>query len=150
MHARRPQGTGRTSFLKPVGPIKLSDITIRSENAYASILVVSLDDKPLAKSGQGGSGRHAAPSTGWADHAVTFQTKTKETIRGRQVDSTGKMPWVVQVTMATVEVKNLNLKSASLLDVNGNATSKLPVKQQAGTIAVELPSNAMYVVLSSE
>jgi hypothetical protein len=146
-----PRAQGATGFLKPVGPIKLSNVTIRSENAYASVLVVSLDDKPLAQSGQVlvQVGTRHRP-TGWADHAVTFETKDKERIRGRQVDSTGKMPWVVQVTMAAVEVRNSNLKSATLLDMNGNARSKLPAKQQDGTIAVELPRDAMYVVLSSE
>jgi hypothetical protein len=146
-----PRAQGATGFLKPVGPIKLSDVTIRSENAYATVLVVSMDDKPLAQSGQVlvQVGTRHRP-TGWADHAVTFETTAKEKIRGRQVDSTGRMPWVVQVTMVTVEVKNSNLKSGSLLDSNGNARSKLPVKQQEGTIAVELPMDAMYVVLSSE
>jgi hypothetical protein len=146
-----PKAQGVSGFLKPVGPIKLSDVTIRSENAYATILVVALDDKPLAQSGQVlvQVGTRHRP-TGWADHAVTFQSPAKETIRGRQVDSTGKMPWVVQVTMATIEVQNSSLKSATLLDLNGNATSKIPVREQQGTIAVELPRDAMYVVLSAQ
>jgi hypothetical protein len=146
-----PKAQGVSGFLKPVGPIKLSDVTIRSENAYATILVVALDDKPLAQSGQVlvQVGTRHRP-TGWADHAITFQNAAKETIRGRQVDSTGKMPWVVQVTMATIEVQNSSLKSAILLDLNGNATSKIPVREQQGTIAVELPRDAMYVVLSAQ
>jgi hypothetical protein len=146
-----PKAQGATGFLKSMGPIKLSDVTIHSENAYATIIVIALDDKPLAESGQVlvQVGTRHRP-TGWADHAVTFQTPAKETIRGRQIDSTGKMPWVVQVTMATIEVRNSSLKSATLLDLNGNARSKVPVRAQQGTIAVELPSDAMYVVLSAQ
>jgi hypothetical protein len=145
-----PKAQGATGFLQPVGPIKLSDVTIRSENAYATILVIALDDKPLAQSGQVlvQVGTRHRP-TGWADHATTFQNPAKETIRGRQVDSTGKMPWVVQMTMATIEIQNSSLKSATLLDLNGNARSKLPVRDQQGTLVVELPGDAMYVVLSA-
>jgi hypothetical protein len=146
-----PKAQGATGFLKPLGPIKLSDVTIRSENAYATVLVVALDDKPLAQSGQVlvQVGTRHRP-TGWADHATTFDNGAKETIRGRQIDSIGKMPWVVQVTMLTIEVKNAGLKSATLLDLNGNARSRIPVREQQGTIAVELPRDAMYVILSAQ
>ena len=71
-----------------------------------------------------------ARPTGWADHAVTFPTEgDSETIHGRQIDNTGKMPWVVQATKVTIEVRNSNLTSATLLDINGNAkTAGRPTK----------------------
>ena len=43
-----PRAQGVTGFLRPVGSIKLGDVTIRSENQYATVLVVSLDGTPLA------------------------------------------------------------------------------------------------------
>ena len=55
---------------------------------------------------------------------------------------------MVQVTLLTIELRNPNLKTATLLDTNLNARSKLPVRQQQGSIAVELPRDSMYVVLS--
>ena len=145
-----PRAQGATGFLSSVGPIKLSDVTIRSENVYATVFVVALDDKPLAQSGRVlvQVGTRARP-TGWSDHPVTFQTNKHETIRGREIDSTGTMPWVVQVTMATIEVQNSNLTAATLLDINGNAKTALAVQRNQGTIAIELPRDAMYVVLSA-
>ena len=145
-----PKAQGATGFLKSNGPIKLSDVTIKSDNSYATVLVVSMDDKPLAASGevlvQVGT-RHRP--TGWSDHATTFETPAKETIRVRQIDSTGKMPWVVQVTLMTIELRNPNLTTATLLDVNGYAKSKVAVEPQQGSISLKLPTDAMYVVLSA-
>jgi hypothetical protein len=145
-----PKAQGATGFLKLLGPIKLSDVTINSENAYVTVIVVSLDDKPLAQSGQVlvQVGTRHRP-TGWADHAATYKPNPRETVRGRQVDSTGKMPWVVQVTMVTIELRNPNVKTATLLDINGNPRSTVAVQQQQDKITVELPSDAMYVVLSA-
>jgi hypothetical protein len=145
-----PKAQGATGFLKPIGPIKLSDVTIGSENAYVTVIVVSLDDKPLAQSGQVlvQVGTRHRP-TGWADHAATYKPNPRETVRGRQVDSTGKMPWVVQVTMVTIELQNPIVKSATLLDINGYAKSNVAVQQQQGKITVELPIDAMYVVLTA-
>jgi hypothetical protein len=145
-----PKAQGATGFLKSSGPIKLSDIAIRSENQYASILVVSLDDRPLAQSGRVlvQVGTRVRP-TGWSDHPVTFQTNPKETIRGRQIDSTGSMPWVVQVTMVTIKVQNPNLTSATLLDINGNAKREVPVRRNEDAIELELPRDAMYIVLTA-
>jgi hypothetical protein len=146
-----PKAQGATGFLKPMGPIKLSDVTIRSENSYATVIVVSMDDKPLSQSSQVlvQVGTRHRP-TGWSDHASTFQNSDKQTIRGRQIDSTGKMPWVVQVTMMTIELRNPNLKAATQLDLNGYAKTKLAVGAQQGSITVELPRDAMYVVMSTE
>jgi hypothetical protein len=54
------------------------------------------------------------------------------------------------VTMVTIEVQNSNLTSAILLDINGNAKSTVPVHRNRGTFGLELPRDAMYVVLSAQ
>ena len=151
LHGRRPRAQGATGFLRPVGPIKLGDVTIRSENQYATVLVVSLDGTPLARSGRVlvQVGTRARP-TGWADHAVTFTVDGgRETIHGRQIDNTGTMPWVIAATRVTIEVRNASLTSATLLDINGNARHGLPLRRAAGTIELELPKDAFYVVLGA-
>ena len=50
LHRRRPQAQGACGFLEKAGLIKLSDLSIRSANAYATVVAVSLDDLPLATS----------------------------------------------------------------------------------------------------
>jgi hypothetical protein len=144
-----PRAQGVTGFLRPIGSIRLSDVTIHSENQYATVLVVSLDDQPLARSSrvlvQVGT-RHRP--TGWTDHAVTFKTDGgRETIKGREIDDTGTMPWVIAATKVTIEVRNPSLTSATLLDVNGNTRNSLPLRRAERAIELELPKDAVYVVL---
>ena len=144
-----PRAQGVTGFLRPIGSIKLGDVKIRSENQYATVLVVSLDGTPLARSGRVlvQVGTQARP-TGWADHAVTFTVDGgRRTIHGREIDDTGTMPWIIAATRVTIEVRNASLTSATLLDINGNARQGLPLRRAAGTIELEVPKDAFYVVL---
>jgi hypothetical protein len=60
------------------------------------------------------------------------------------------MPWVIEATRMSISVRNANLNSATLLDINGNARKQVPVHRVEDTIKVELPMDAIYVVLSSQ
>ena len=91
LHARRPGGAGRDR----VPQAGRSDQAGRRHDPLGErlrdVLVVSLDDKPLARSGRVlvQVGTRARP-TGWADHEATFTADGgKQTIHGRQIDSTG-------------------------------------------------------------
>jgi hypothetical protein len=147
-----PAAQGATGFMSRVGPVALGDVTIRSENDYATILAVSLDDRPLARSTRIliQAGTRARP-TGWMDHEATFTADDgKQTIRGRQIDSTGTMPWLVAVIRATVQVRNPLLMKAIPLDVNGNARGTTRVRRTGDAIELELPPDALYVVLVAQ
>ncbi len=147
-----PRAQGGTGLLSVVSPIKLRDVTIESKNPYATVFVVSLDEEPLASTERVlvQVGTRARP-TGWSDHATTFPINDgRQTVSGRQIDSTGKMPWVIEATNVTITVRNAKLKSASLLDINGNARNSLPMRKVEGAASVELPPDAMYVVLSAK
>lgn len=147
-----PRAQGATGLLKSIGPIKLHDVMIDSENSYATVLVVSLDSQPLARTSHAlvQVGTRARP-TGWIDHPVTFTVnKGSEKVSGRQIDSTGKMPWVIDGTRVTIGIHNPNLAFATLLDMNGCARRALTVRKTDETVEVVLPSNAIYVVLSTQ
>ena len=144
-----PRAQGGTGLLSSVSPIQLRDVTIQSKNPYGTVLIVSLDEEPLAppvaRYVQVGT---RARATGWADHAVTFKiNEGRDTVNGRQIDDTGQMPWVIEATMVTITVRNAKLTSATLLDINGNAKGRVPVRRVEGAIEVELPMDAMYVIL---
>jgi hypothetical protein len=68
-------------------------------------------------------------------------------VRGEKIINTGKMPWQIVNTDVTVSLRNPNLKSATLLDVNGAPVEKLSGKASAGTFTLKLPANAVYTVL---
>jgi len=144
-----PRAQGVTGLLKSAGPIKLGDVTIHSDNQYATVLVISLDDEPLARATRVlvQVGTRALP-TGWADHAVTFTiNEGRETINGREIDDTGRMPWVIAATKVAIAVRNPRLTSATVLDINGNASQNLPVRRAGDTIELQLPKDALYIVL---
>jgi hypothetical protein len=147
-----PAAQGVTGFVKTVTPVELSTVTIDTENTYASVLVISLDGAALSQSRSAliQVGTRARP-TGWVQRTATFVGDDgKQTFQGKQVVSTGTMPWVVEDTKMTVTVKNPKLTKAKLLDINGNARGDLDVVTSAGAAKLSLPKDAMYVVLQSE
>ncbi len=147
-----PAVQGATGFLKSVGPQALSTVTIRSENDYGSVLVVSMDGAELARSRRVlvQVGTKARP-TGWVERAATFKSDDgKETYQGKQVVNTGHMPWAVDDARMTITLKNPGLKTAKLLDLNGNARKNLTATTSAGLFKLTLPRDATYVVLQAE
>ncbi len=140
---------GAAGFLKTISPIKLGDVTIETANEYAAITVVSLDGKPIKQSArvlvQVGT---VARPTGWMETPAEFPVNDgKEIIHGKKIVETGKMPWAVVDTHVTLTVANPNLSTATLLDLNMNARGPITPQTTAGTLKVELPKEAMYVVL---
>ena len=103
-----PAAVGATGFLKKYGVITTKNVTIDSQNEYASVLVVSLDGQTLARSRKVlvQSGTRARP-TGWVERDETFKSDDgKQTFHGKQVVSTGAMPWAVEETRVKLTIKN--------------------------------------------
>ena len=96
-----------------LSPIKLSDVTIRSENAYTTIFVVALDDKPIDRAVKSScrSARGIVPPAGPTTRSH-FATRPKRQFTVARLIVPEKCPGVVQVTMLTFEVQNSSLKSA--------------------------------------
>jgi len=147
-----PQAQGVTGFLRTVGVVELSAVTIGSENAYATVLVVSMDGEALSRSRRVlvQVGTRARP-TGWAEREATFTVDDgKRTLQGKQVVTTGRMPWAVEDTKVKLTVKSPVLRRATALDLNGNARGDLTVAASGEAVKLDLPRDAMYVVLQSE
>ncbi len=144
-----PCAAGVTGFLKKRGVVQMGSVTIDSQNEYATVLVVSLDGQPLSRSRKVlvQVGTRARP-TGWVEREATFKSDDgKQTFQGKQVVSTGAMPWAVLETRIKLSVKNPGLRRATPLDSNGNARGALEVSPAKGALELELPRDAMYVVL---
>lgn len=145
-----PKAQGVSGFLKEAGgKFELTDVTIGSENNYATVSVVALDEKPLKESGKVlvQVGTIARP-TGWKTEDASFQNDEKtETYQGKKIVDNGRMPWAVRDAKVTVTVKNPSLKKATLLDVNGNPLREVQSTTEGGALQVELPRDTLYVVL---
>ncbi len=146
-----PSVQGACGFLGKASPIKLKDATIEIENDYAAVTVVAMDDLPLASSRKVliQVGTVARPS-GWVERETEFQgSDRKKTYQGKQIVSTGKMPWVIVPTRAAVTLDNPVLTSAWALDPNGEPTTELKVDRSGPSLKLTLPQDALYVVLEA-
>lgn len=138
-----PKAQGVTGFLKTIETFNFDDVTLRSGNNYATVLVVAMDDKPLKASGKvlvqvGTSER----PTGWATVPVKVDGRD-----GEQVVNFGKAPWQIVRCSLTVSIRNRALTKARVLDANGMAVAELPLNNSPEGKTFVFPADALYVVL---
>jgi hypothetical protein len=143
-----PAAQAACGFLAAAGPQRLTDVTIACGNRYASIVVVPLDGHPIRTSGKllVQAGTLARP-TGWSVVPARARIDGKQGDCFRILDG-GKMPFQVENLDATVTIANPRLSKATLLDINGMATTTpVEVRRADGKGTVLLPANTIYLVL---
>lgn len=143
-----PAIQGVSGFLKDAGgQFQFANVTVASQNDYATIATVSMDGKPLNASAkvliQVGT---TSKTTGWATKKAKFKADGKE-VEGEEVVATGTAPWQIAHTKATITISNPGLSKATLLDVNGYAVKAVPAQKVGDKLTVTLPENAMYVIV---
>jgi hypothetical protein len=146
-----PKAQGVTGRLKSAGgTFKLSDVTIDSKDEYATIVVVAMDDRPLAQSTrvlvQVGT---VARPTGWRTRPARLG-EGDDAVDGEEIASFGKAPWQITATAATLTINNAKLRRAVALDPNGMPLRELTLKAAPGAVSLALPPDALYVVLTDE
>jgi hypothetical protein len=142
-----PKAQGVCGFLKKVGTFKLHDIEVRSDDDYATVLAVALDDKPLAQSAR------ILVQYGTTERPTGWQTKPAEikvdkaTRPGEEVVSFGQAPWQIVEAHATVLIRNPTLMTAQVLDANGMSVRPVALQDEGGLKKFTFPPDALYVVL---
>jgi len=144
-----PKAQGACGFLARAGAISLRDLGIKSTNAYAAVLAVSMDDLPLATS------RRvliqvttAARPSGWEAKDAEFVGEDGKTkVRGYEVVNTGKPPWRVANTEVALALKNPVLSKATQLDPAGYPVGNVATARRQGGISLTLPPETMYLIL---
>lgn len=144
-----PKAQGVAGFVGQAGVQKLEDVTITCQNEFASVIVVALDDKPIAKSGRllVQVGTSCRP-TGWKERPMKVPTK-EGSIDGARIIETGKGPWQVVKARGEVAIRNASISKATALDPNGVALTSLPVSKEGNLVRVTLPENALYLCLEA-
>jgi hypothetical protein len=131
-----PRTQGAFGFLGGVGALDLGDVVVRCGNEYASVVVTSLDGKPLRTSGR-----------------ILVQAVTEEQAYGWRVgDGTilavGDHPVGVRRIDATVTLPRSAGRYAYALDGNGYVSRTLTLAPQGARVALTLPPDGLYSVVS--
>jgi len=142
-----PKAQGVSGFLREHGVVETGALSVDMENPYATVMAVSLDDKPLSNSGKIllQVTTRSFP-TGWRETAATYNLNNRD-VEGMRIDEIGTTPWRVETARGVVAVRNAGLSKATRTDANFYAAGDWPVERRDGALAVKLPANALYVVL---
>ncbi len=145
-----PKAAGVSGFIGGKGPFDLGAVEIVSDNDYVTVGMISLDDRPLDRSGkilvQAGTTYRPA---GWEEVPEKFLLNG-DSVQGYRIVDTGHMPWMAAPTMVTVSIDNPEINKATLLDLAGYPAEELQVRKRSSGIELKLPPQALYVVLSGQ
>jgi hypothetical protein len=145
-----PKAQGVLGFLAGEGVIDLGDVAIASEDAYASILIVPLDDAPIATSTklliQSCTTAHP---TGWTTKPCNLdQTGGKASLPAEEVTSLGGPPWRVADNRSTITIRNPHLRMAVSIDAEGYASGSVPCTVDSSALTLHMPPETFYVLVT--
>lgn len=149
VNAARCQGAA--GFLAEEPEIQLADVTIRSRNAYGSLVVAPLDGRPIAESKKilVQSGTVSRPA-GWIARAREIEAGD-ERHDGFQIMRLGGEPVLIENTNAEISIANPALSKAVALDPNGlPMNTEVACTREGNRFALTLPPNALYTVVTDE
>ena len=170
-----PAAQGVAGFLAEAGRVETRDLAIDLRNEYAAVLAVSLDGRPLAESGKillqtttlsrpdgwkdEVSVRDPAPALDGDGNPLLDEAgnpvakdpapalRIVDTGGGGQ--NAGRNHWNVKNTHGTVTIRNPGLSRATRADIHFYAREAVPVTLRDGTLTLDLPPDALYIVLEN-
>ncbi|MBC7328666.1 hypothetical protein H5T87_11245, partial [bacterium] len=133
-----PKVQGVVGFLGKAGTIKLRDVSIESQMEYGTILLVSLDDKPIASS-----------------HKLLLQVMSEEKNKGwsapgeglREIKSVGTPPIMLRCFSGLIKLNRPDASRLSviLLDDNG-----YPIEKLRGAQSFSLKDRNLFYIISMQ
>ena len=142
-----PKAKAVSGFLNTRTVFDLGEVQVRSENEYATIELVSMDDRDIGNSKKIllQTGTLFRPR-GWQEEpAINEQDQEKP--EGYKILNTGTMPWMGMPAKGTISIRNKNLKKATQLDAAGYPRKPLSLQKTKNSVSLDLPSDALYILL---
>ncbi len=142
-----PKAKAVTGFLNTKKVFELGEVTILSDNEYATIELVSMDDKNISQSRKMllQVGTIFRP-TNWNEERAAYSHNEQE-VKGFKILNTGKLPWLGMPARGSIKIKNNQIKKAIQLDAAGYRVKDLDLKITGGTVQLTIPSDAYYILL---
>ena len=142
-----PKAQGVAAFFQNRKSFTTADVQIESANDYGTVMIVSMDDKPIRESSKllVQVTTQCRP-TGWQEKPVTIKLK-EGTFAGFEVVDFGKSPWQVTRAKVTLTIANSVISKATTLDANGNPAGPAKLAKVGDKVQLTFPEDALYVVL---
>jgi hypothetical protein len=142
-----PKAQGVAAFFKNQRRFKTTDVEFDSENDYGSVVVVSMDGKPIRQSGKllVQVVTQCRP-TGWQEKPATIKVR-EGAFAGFEVVNYGRAPWQVTRAQVSLTLSNAGLAKATVLDANGNAVGEAKLIRRGDQVEIRFPEDALYVIL---
>ena len=131
---------GIAGNLSAAGKVQLGALTIDGRNSYATVLAVSMDGVDLVDS------KRVLIQVGTVARPYGWKTSPAEGELTRIVNRGGS-PWNIEDADIGIQLSNSGLAKATQLDANGIAVKELAVQITSTGMNLQLPSDAMYVLL---
>jgi len=130
-----PKAQGVTGFLKQAGTLDLADVVLTSEMDYGTILLVALDDQPLAQS------RRMVLQVASEEQNLGWKTSGESP---RKIESVGHAPIAVRNLAGSVSLKrsDANALHVTALDWNGYSAAAI-----GNATSIQLQPNTLYYVI---
>jgi hypothetical protein len=145
-----PNAQGAAGFLRAAGPLTFRDVAIRSDDHYAAVLVVSLDDRPLSET------RRAlvqvttrARPTGWTTEPTSSPGRGGSAPEERIV-AVGGPPWRIWNSAVRLAIRNDHLSRGCRVDPHLQAGEQVAVIRGPHSSELVVPPEAMYVLLEAK
>jgi hypothetical protein len=131
-----PRAQGITGFLAGAGRVELPDVVIESANEYGSVLVVSLDGEPIARSRR------------LLIQAVTEDRPSGFRAEGGRILDLGSGPMLVRDVAATVVLRGRSrLRTVRVVAPSLAERGRIEPEIRGRDLRVALPRDASYVVV---
>jgi len=134
---RSPMAQGAVGFLGQVGRIELPDVSVEFNGEYGSVLVVAMDNRPIASS-----------------RKVLVQVVTEEQNNGWQVERQGDLFRIAQLGSAPLLVRNISgalyfrRPDAAKLRVTALDGNGYPIKVLGNARQIPLISGTLYYLVA--
>jgi len=132
-----PAAQGESGNLKSAGAVQTTDLSIQSDMELGHIIAVSLDGKPLAKSGR-----------------ILLQVMSEERPTGfrtadagngtRRVTDIGRDPWRVKELSGVVSLKRADASGLKVTELDFNG---YPVKEVGSAKEIKLSGDVVYYLI---
>ncbi|NLF41018.1 hypothetical protein GX586_16365, partial [bacterium] len=143
-----PRAQAAIGFLKSAGTVKLSSCTIVCDAGHAGIALVTLDGKPLKTADRilVQIAPRARP-TGWKIEPIGDAAAGAGGEEWKIVN-TGRLPFRVERLSGKITLSSAVIAKAEKLNENGEPSGPVPLRKKDGTVSLDLPGDALYVLLS--